>query len=104
MSFDQALRAGYTGRILCRPYLDWLKTLPCDTCGAGAPSDPSHYRGYKGIGTKAPDLMAIPECRACHNAYHRKSVHHADHRQFLQRSVIYLVRAFWEGRLVWKKI
>ena len=32
LSFEQALRAGYTGKILCRPYLDWLKTLPCFRC------------------------------------------------------------------------
>jgi len=103
MTFEQALRGGHTGRIECRGYLDWLKTLPCDTCHAGPPSDPSHINAYKGIGTKSPDLFSIPECRACHEHYERKGKDHSDHQVHLQRCALYLLRAFWEGRLVWRK-
>jgi hypothetical protein len=63
MTFIQAVRAGYAGRIESRAYLDWIKTMPCDTCGAPGPSDPSHVNAFKGQGTKSPDLFAIPECR-----------------------------------------
>jgi hypothetical protein len=105
MTFDRALRAGYVGRIECRPYLDWLKTLPCDTCGAPAPSDPSHLNSYKGMGTKAPDLFSIPQCRGCHEEYERDpgwEWHAGDGPgYFLQRCAIYLLQAFFEGRLKW---
>lgn len=107
MTTEQAIRSGMCGRIECGPYLRWLKTLPCDTCGAGAPSDPSHYNGYKGMGTKAPDLFAIPQCRKCHEAYERREgwlfeVREIAEDLFLARSILYIVRAFWEGHLVWK--
>lgn len=102
MTFEEALRSGHAGRIECRAYLDWLKTLPCDTCHAGPPSDPSHINSYKGTGTKAPDLFSIPQCRACHEHYERSA--QPTDAMFLQRCAVYLLRAFWEGRLVWKKL
>jgi hypothetical protein len=104
LTFEQALRLGHTGRILCRPYLDWLKTLPCDTCGAGAPCDPSHFNGLKGAGTKSADLLAIPQCRSCHELYElgpSKSGMDPKGRPFLSRAALYLLQAFFEGRLVW---
>lgn len=106
MTFEQALRAGYTGRIECRSYLDWLKTLPCDTCGAGAPSDPSHYNGFKGMATKAPDLLSIPQCRPCHDQYERGNPDYAyaagdgtGEKVFLARCAIYLLQFFYEERM-----
>jgi hypothetical protein len=99
MSFEQALKLGYTGRIELRPYLDWLRTLPCDTCGAPPPSDPSHVNSFKGLGTKSPDPFAIPECRRCHETYERASPQ-ADQR--LQRAAMYLLQALYEGRLIWR--
>jgi len=99
MTFEQAVRFGYTGRIELRPYLDWLKTLPCDTCGAPAPSDPSHVNSFKGQGTKSPDPLAIPECRVCHENYERGPAYQETR---LQRAAMYLLRAIWEGRLSWK--
>ena len=71
LTFEQALRFGYTGRIVLSSYLDWVGTLPCSRCGAPPPSDPSHVNAYKGIGTKSPDPWAIPECRRCHEFYER---------------------------------
>lgn len=100
MSFEQALHRGYAGRIECRPYLDWLKTLPCDSCGAPPPSDPSHLDNHhKGLGTKTPDLFAIPECRRCHDRYERFG---RDAATRLSRAAVYLLQAFFEGRLQWK--
>jgi hypothetical protein len=98
MPFEQAVRAGYTGRIELRAYLDWLKTLPCATCGAPAPSDPSHVNSFKGMGTKSPDLFAIPECRQCHESYER-GPGYAESR--INKAAFYMLRAFWEGRLKW---
>lgn len=100
MTFEQALRAGYTGRIVCKPYLQWLKTLPCDTCGAPPPSDPSHLNAWKGMGTKSPDLFAIPECRECNRKYDTQP---SDEDRRIRRAAFYLLRAFWEGHFVWKK-
>lgn len=94
----QAVRAGYAGRIELRPYLDWIKTLPCDTCGAPPPCDPSHVNSFKGQGTKSPDPFAIPQCRGCHENYER-SAPEADLRVY--RAAFYMLRAIWEGRLVW---
>ena len=94
MSIEQALRAGYLGRLVCRPFLDFLKTLPCDTCEAGPPSDPSHFNGYKGAGTKAPDGMSISQCRRCHDEYeHDGKAWEAKHGPFLLRAAIYM--AVW---------
>lgn len=103
MTFEQALRGGLVGKIVCRPYLDWIKTLPCDTCGAGAPSDPSHFNGFKGMGTKSPDLLVIPQCRYCHEEYERNgdAIWPAN-GSFMARCALYLLRAYIEGRLVWK--
>lgn len=103
MTFEEAVRNGHAGRIVCRGYLDWIKTLPCDTCAAPAPSDPSHMNAYKGTGTKAPDLFVIPQCRRCHDLYERLGAGGTyDNGTFLARCMFYVLRAFWEGRLVWK--
>lgn len=71
MSFRQAMLAGYVGRIESRRYMNWVKTLPCCSCGAPA-DDPHHIVdvGFKGMGTKVPDYWAIPVCRHCHDALH----------------------------------
>lgn len=98
MRFEHALRAGYTGRIELRAYLDWLKTLPCDTCGAVAPSDPSHVNSFKGQGTKSPDPFAIPECRACHESYERGPGFAQDR---IYRAAFYMLRAIYEGKFKW---
>ena len=98
LTFEQALRLGYTGRIKLEPYLAWLRTLPCDTCGAPPPSDPSHINSFKGQGTKSPDVWAIPQCRKCHEAYERGRPE-TDVR--LRRAAVYLLWAIFEGRLTW---
>lgn len=102
MTFEQAVRLGYTGRIELRAYLDWLKTLPCHTCGLLGtdhnPIDPSHVNSYKGQGTKSPDPLAIPECRHCHENYERQPPE-ADAR--VRTAAFYMLRAIYEGRLKW---
>ena len=39
------------------------RTLPCFTCGAPPPSDPSHL---KTCGAGGVDDAVIPQCRLCH--------------------------------------
>ena len=98
LTFEQALRRGYAGRIVLRPYLDWLRALPCSSCGAPPPSDPSHVNSFKGYGSKSPDPWAIPECRHCHESYER-GVPDVDQR--LRMAAIYLLQAIYDGHLQW---
>ena len=102
MPFDQALRLGYTGPIRLRPYLDWIKTLPCDHCQKAGPSDPSHPNFFKSMRNKAPDPLAIPECRDDHEAYERNGF--PDEERRLARAALYMLQAIYEGRLQWVKV
>lgn len=54
-----------------REYLDWVKTLPCVVTEQPA-DDPHHLIGHGqgGMGTKAPDLFAIPMTRTEHTKLH----------------------------------
>lgn len=52
-----------------RRYLDWVKAQDCVMCGAPA-DDPHHIKGVghmSGAGMTAPDSMAMPVCRPCHD-------------------------------------
>jgi len=104
MTFERALLSGNLGRIESGAYLKWIRTLPCDTCGASPPSDPSHLNNYhRGHGTKMPDWWSIPQCRNCHNEYERHGdVLWAANGTFLARAALYLLRAIIEGKLIWK--
>lgn len=103
LTFEQALLRGYIGRIEHRGYREWIKTLPCDTCGRAGPSDPSHFNGFKGMGTKSPDWWCIPQCRRCHEEYERygDALWRAN-GTFVARAALYLLRAIVEGKLIWK--
>lgn len=73
MSFSQAFRAGYCGRIEDQRYLAWVRTLPC-ACGCGKPADVAHHPYsvvMKGAATKVPDYLAIPLSDKCHNRLHQ---------------------------------
>lgn len=101
MSFEKALIAGLTGRLRHKEYLAWLRTLPCDGCGAPPPSQASHLNSRKGMGTKSPDALSIPECPVCHEQYERAGKPDAERR--MARAAMYLLQAIWEGRFVWKR-
>ncbi len=68
------------GRGIDKPYLAWLKTLPCYGCGRqptdDIPSIPAHQRclGGGGMGMKPPDKEAVPLCHECHEEEHRGAV------------------------------
>ena len=50
-----------------RPYLDYIKTLPC--CHCQRPGQDPHHLMVKevgGIGITTPDIAAVPLCRICH--------------------------------------
>ena len=58
-------------------YLAWVREQACVGCGAPAPSAPHHPRGYmygSGMSLKAPDSLAVPVCKKCHDAYHDKTL------------------------------
>jgi hypothetical protein len=51
------------------PQAEWMRDLPCSTCGARPPSVPSHVGRSRGAGGTRDDLA--PQCSACHEAVHR---------------------------------
>lgn len=99
LTFPQALRLGYVGEIRMRGYLDWLKTLPCHCGNCPAPSDPSHPNFFKSQVRKAPDPLAIPESRKCHEKYERNGS--PEEQERLAAAALYMLQAIYEGRLVW---
>jgi hypothetical protein len=71
LSFREALKLGYAS-VRSEKYMAAVRALPCCVCDAPAPSDPHHPHGagYKGAGTKSPDIWTIPLCRAHHDELH----------------------------------
>lgn len=100
MRFETALRLGYTGEIRCAPYLAWIRTLDCHRCFTVAPSQASHTNFFKSQVNKGPDLLALPECPPCHQLYEDSGDPQEIPR--LAQSALNILRAFYEGRLVWK--
>ncbi len=47
-------------------HLAMLKTLPCACCEVAGPSDAHHIREGQGGAQRAPDWLAVPLCKACH--------------------------------------
>lgn len=99
LTFPQALRLGYTGPIRLPGYIGWIKSLPCHNCSAPAPNDPSHPNFLKSQANKAPDPLALPECRTDHELYERSGV--PDEERRLSRAALYMLQAIYEGRLKW---
>lgn len=98
VTFEQAVRAGYTGRIESEKYIAWIRTLDCDTCRAPGPSDPSHLdNGFKGTGTKSPDYWAIPECRRCHEIYEAAVNSKSLVQPRMARAAIYMLHWIYLG-------
>jgi hypothetical protein len=101
MTFPQALRAGYVGRIEDRGYMNWVKRQPCCVCGAPA-DDPHHIhgRGFKGMGTKVPDYWTIPLCRAHHDElHHNVGLWEDAHGSQFEWVAMTLLQALYEGVL-----
>lgn len=101
LTFEQALRAGYAGRIESRKYLDWVKTLPC--VASGQPADDPHHPvsvGFKGGASKVPDYWCIPLTRQQHDELHH-DVEKWEERYGPQmhHALMTLTRAIWEGVL-----
>lgn len=53
-----------------KPYLDYVRTLPC--CHTGQPAEPHHIIGVGmgKMGGKASDIHTMPLCRETHVAVH----------------------------------
>jgi hypothetical protein len=52
-----------------RRYLAFVRSHPCCSCGALAPSE-AHHWGPRAVGEKTDDLRTVPLCRRCHDAWH----------------------------------
>jgi hypothetical protein len=61
------------------------RTLPCCSCGAPPPSDPSHLttRGAGGL-----DDVVVPQCRRCHDDLGREGRHSFWQKRGLDPAVI----------------
>ena len=57
-----------------RRHLDFVRSLPCLTCGRKTRGDAAHLSvgNNKGIAFKAGDDKTIPHCRRCHRESHDK--------------------------------
>ena len=85
----------------CKPFLDWVRTLPCAV--TGQPADHVHHLigagGMSGMGMKAPDFAVMPLTAKMHELMHRDP-------ELQKMQFIYVLRtleaAFNEGRLVYK--
>lgn len=55
-----------------KAHLKFISSLPCITCDAPPPVDPSHIsRGNgKAMGRKVGDNFTVPQCRKCHSEVH----------------------------------
>ena len=54
------------GRVINEANLDFVRSLPCEACGEGPPSDPHHIRS-KGSGGGDELENLSPLCRKCHS-------------------------------------
>ena len=56
-------------------HLQFIRTLPCCTCPATAPTEACHIRASLdgGIGLKPSDKYVVPMCHECHSKQHRTS-------------------------------
>lgn len=101
LTFRQALKRGYAGRMEDGAYLGWVRTLPCVSCDSGG-SDPHHPIdvGYKGGATKVPDYWCFPLCRNCHDALHHNPAGWEEVNGLqLEHAVVTMTQAIYEGRL-----
>ena len=91
MPFKEVLR-NYD-EIRSKAYMALVRDLPCCVCNRDGPSDPHHPHGvgYRGVGTKAPDIWCIPLCRQHHDDLHhdRREWEHRYGSQFEFASVTY---------------
>jgi hypothetical protein len=54
-------------------YLDYVRSLPCCSCGKTSGIEAHHIKGrghLSGAGLTAPDTWAMPLCGECHSRVH----------------------------------
>lgn len=51
-------------------HLARVKAMSCACCEAPGPSDAHHIREGQGGAQRAPDFLAIPLCKECHQGTH----------------------------------
>lgn len=104
MSFEQALRKGFAGRMENERYTRWVKSLPC--CACRVPADDPHHPydvGFGGKATKVPDYWCIPLCREHHDELHHDvGAWESCYGSQLHHAFMTMTQAVHEGKLVWK--
>lgn len=83
-------------------YLRWVADQSCVNCGAPGPSDAHHIKGvghFSGAGLKAPDSMAMPLCRECHNMLHNGHIPLGEQYEWLAKTSTKALVEIMEGRL-----
>jgi hypothetical protein len=81
-------------------YREWIRTLPCATCGSHWQIEAAHTGFEGGMSQKASDYSCVPLCKNCHTAG-RKAYHRIGKQEFERKYGIDfadLVRAL---NLVW---
>ena len=63
-------------RVVSKPYLKWVSTLPCSECKADNDTVVAHHLKGRyaplsgGMGYKADDWLTMPLCFICHSKIH----------------------------------
>ncbi len=68
-------------RVKLVPHLEFIRSLPCLTCGDNTSTEAAHIRmgdrsaGKRptGMGEKPSDIWTVPLCGACHRYQHKSS-------------------------------
>jgi len=98
MTFKQALQGGFA-EVRSRAYMKAVRKLPCCVCNAPA-DDPHHPHGvgYRGMGTKSPDVWVIPLCRGHHDELHKDVFDwESKHGTQYEHACLTFARLFWSG-------
>lgn len=83
-------------------HLAWIREQSCSRIDAHKPgefpasSEPHHLKGYgkiSGASMKAPDLLTMPLCTACHREFHYGSIPNEDQALWLIRTIDKAIRA-----------
>lgn len=71
LTFKHQLQYGYILPKRNKPYLEWVKSLPCSFCTSQA--DEAHHilvAGFNNCGPRTNDFLTIPLCKYCYAAIH----------------------------------
>lgn len=80
-----------------RLYRQFITTFPCCACGQSWWIDPAHT-GPHAYSRKASDLLCIPLCRKCHDAFDKSPVKFAAKQHMDVQALIQMFQQFYRLR------